>query len=45
MSCSKWLAREDRAGLCVGNTWYVVAMAWWMQWLEYVQQVSFPCEI
>ncbi|XP_074640674.1 ubiquitin carboxyl-terminal hydrolase 32-like [Tubulanus polymorphus] len=31
-----WIAREERRGLQVGQTWYLIAMAWWKSWHDYV---------
>lgn len=31
-----WLERESRKVLKVGQTWYLISMAWWNSWNEYV---------
>ncbi|CAI9715032.1 ubiquitin carboxyl-terminal hydrolase 32-like [Octopus vulgaris] len=31
-----WLERESRKALKVGQTWYLISMAWWNSWNEYV---------
>ncbi|XP_054279647.1 ubiquitin carboxyl-terminal hydrolase 32-like [Macrosteles quadrilineatus] len=31
-----WLEREERRGYSVGQFWYLIAMDWWVSWLEYV---------
>ena len=34
--CSGWSEREDRRGLQTGQVWYLVSIAWWRQWIDYV---------
>ena len=31
-----WLGREERGGLAPGQVWYLVPMAWWTGWHNYV---------
>ena len=31
-----WLGREERAGLVPGQVWYLLPMAWWTGWHNYV---------
>ena len=31
-----WIRREQKRGLRIGDFWYLVASAWWKQWLDYV---------
>jgi len=31
-----WLDRELRQGLVAGQTWYLISMAWWKQYVDYI---------
>ncbi|KAL0994176.1 hypothetical protein UPYG_G00118780 [Umbra pygmaea] len=32
-----WLERESRHGLQPGDYWFLIAVPWWQQWMEYVK--------
>ncbi|XP_044740622.1 ubiquitin carboxyl-terminal hydrolase 32 isoform X2 [Chrysoperla carnea] len=40
---TKWLAREERRGYCVGQFWYLISSTWWRSWLSYTSTRSDSC--
>lgn len=33
-----WLSRDEKQGFQQGQTWYLIALPWWRQWLDYLYQ-------